>query len=45
MVLQESHKLNQNGRAILRRVSEHRPPFALADPPAIIERLKQFISR
>nr|AHB82067.1 methyltransferase [Jahnella sp. MSr9139] len=45
LILQEPHKLNQNGCAILRRVSEYRPPFALSNPPAIIERLSQFMSR
>jgi len=43
LILQEPHKLNQNGCAILRRVSDYRPPFALGDPPAIVDRLKQFM--
>jgi hypothetical protein len=43
LILEEPHKLNQNGCAILRRVTAYRPPFALSDPPAIIERLKRFM--
>jgi hypothetical protein len=45
LVLEEPHKLNQNGCAILRRVSAYRPPLALNDPPAIIDRLRQFMAR
>ena len=44
LVLEEPHKLNQNGCAILRRVSDYRPRFASSNPRRVLHDLRKFIA-
>ncbi|HEY7215115.1 MAG TPA: hypothetical protein VIC28_10830 [Thermoanaerobaculia bacterium] len=44
LALEEPHKLNQNGCAILRRVSDYRPRFASSHPRRVLHDLGEFIA-
>jgi hypothetical protein len=45
VILQEPHKLYQNGCAVLRRSSEYRPRFATWRMSEVMDRLRELMSR
>lgn len=45
LILEEPHKLNQNGCAILRRTSTYKPHFPLTRPMELFQNLRKFIRR
>jgi len=44
LLLEEPHKLNQNGCAVLRRTTGYRPRFALSRPEHIVQTLRTLVA-